>query len=202
MDEKRCAYFFSTNLMRWALHVFFYPFEDLESGDVVDMVDEFSYRLEDLGGWMLDEGLKAGESFFDGGEEKNIYELRGPQGEQATKWISSLEALSRSVGLNESERLYFLFCLECVWIINLIEVYDKLVKGLGVQDLSASYLSVREQFQEQSKWLRFQWGEMAKNNLPQDRVAELTQEMEEACNDLAEDWRSTVFAFARRYSSP
>lgn len=202
MNEQNCAYFFSTDLVWWALHVFSSPFENLNSGEIVERVDEFSYRLEDLGEWFIDEGDKTAKSFLINGEWRGIFGLKEPQQEKAATWINSIETLSSSVPLDEPTRWYYLFYLECAWLISIFDAYDEFVQGLNVPDLVASYLAVREQFQEQREWLQAQLQEIRTNHLPQDRMSELTGKTEELIERLTADWRATVFSFAQKRASP
>lgn len=202
MTENGYQYFFATDFVWWAHHAFFGSFEALEEGDIAKKVDEFDYLFDDLGLWLIDEGKKAGESFLDNGELKNIYELKGEQEEKVLGWKNALEALSGNVGLDASARLDFLFCIECVWLIRIADAYDELITRIDEPNLIASYLDHRERFKEQSQWLQSQWEEVVRSRLPQDRVVELMRKVEETCTRLVSDWRDTVFAFARRYSSP
>ena len=184
MTAEPIEHFLACDQLWWGLRVSFGHPELLQSEDIPERLEEYDVRLDELGGWLMDELVRFGLSHVPPEDIER----------QMTRLVTSVEDVAGAVATTEALRPYCIFDTECAWIVAMLRAFDDLERGLPGDHAATTYAVIEEEVIELIEWIEAQRDELAQKYATADVVASWRAQTGPFVEEAACAWRDDVRA--------
>lgn len=197
--QEEGKYYLACAFLGSVVYNFICSLDDIEVDDIQERLGECEFQFEETAAWLLDETVVAGLRFIKDNEMVSVHICTQAYKSTVIDWFRDLESVSKSEYQDIPAQYYYLYYLECEWVLQMLAVFNDFVKSLKVTDVIQSYLNASPYFENLRNWLQDELSSVASNFLEEGQLEASKQDRENLYEQLAQSWRSTVISAASQY---
>ena len=191
--KSKSRYFFSCNFMWWIFHFTFPLNDELESqldDSMLDRIDDFDIRSEELGEWYIEEALQAVKIFVIGeSKSESLYTCSLLYEDKLNEIVKTIDPFVLECFPDNYYKALF-YC-KLNWLNDMIVNYSEIMDKISLDQFNQTYSLGKEKNEYFMNWIKQNLFELS-IEIGEDKITQMEGRFVTLKNELTKRWESLV----------